>query len=153
MVVAAFPRCSWPWGCCWERVTAACSTPRAGPIDYQNLFWFFGHPVVYVMFFPFVGAVAEVDRGVLAAALLRLPRASSAALLLFTALSTSVWAHHMFATGQITVKYFSLTSTALIIPAGIEYLDLVGTMWGGRIRLGVPMPFAIGFILQFLSAA
>ena len=56
----------------------------------------------------------------------------------------------MFATGQVTVKYFSLMSTALIIPAGIEYLDLLGTMWGGRIRFRVPMAFAIGFILQFL---
>jgi cytochrome c oxidase subunit I len=120
-----------------------------GPINYQNLFWFYGHPVVYVMFFPFVGAVGEVIATFSRRRFFGY-RAHVGALLLFTALSTSVWAHHMFATGQVTVKYFSLMSTALIIPAGIEYLDLLGTMWGGRIRFGVPMAFAVGFILQFL---
>jgi cytochrome c oxidase subunit I len=121
----------------------------SGPINYQNLFWFYGHPVVYVMFFPFVGAVGEVIATFSRRRFFGY-RAHIAALLLFTALSTSVWAHHMFTTGQVTVKYFSLMSTALIVPAGIEYLDLVGTMWGGRIRFGVPMAFAVGFLLQFL---
>ena len=120
-----------------------------GPINYQNLFWFYGHPVVYVMFFPFVGAVGEVIATFSRRRFFGY-RAHVGALLLFTALSTSVWAHHMFATGQVTVKYFSLMSTALIIPGGIEYLDLLGTMWRGRIRFGVAMAFAVGFILQFL---
>jgi cytochrome c oxidase subunit I len=133
----------------WERVYGGVFDNSGGPIAYQNLFWFFGHPIVYVMFFPFVGAVGEVI-AVFSRKRFFGYRAHVAAMLLFTALSTSVWAHHMFATGQITVKYFSLMSTALIIPAGIEYLDLVATMWGGRIRLGVPMAFALAFILQFL---
>jgi cytochrome c oxidase subunit 1 len=71
------------------------------------------------------------------------------ALLGFTALSMSVWAHHMFATGQVPNEYFALTSTALVIPAGIEYLDLLATIWGGSIRLTVAMLFALGFIVQF----
>jgi cytochrome c oxidase subunit 1 len=133
----------------WERLYGGVFDTSGGPIAYQNLFWFFGHPVVYVMFFPFVGAVGEVI-AVFSGKRFFGYRAHVAALLLFSALSTSVWAHHMFATGQISVKYFALTSTALIIPAGIEYLDLIGTMWGGRIRLTVPMAFAIGFILMFL---
>jgi cytochrome c oxidase subunit 1 len=71
-------------------------------------------------------------------------------LLLFSALSMSVWSHHMFATGHVANKYFSLTSTALIVPAGIEYFDIIGTMLGGALLLRTPLLFAIGFLLQFL---
>ncbi|MDX6527132.1 MAG: cytochrome c oxidase subunit [Gaiellales bacterium] len=119
-----------------------------GPLAYQNLFWFYGHPAVYVMFFPFVGAVAEV---VATCSRRRFfgYRSFVFALLGFTALSMSVWAHHMFATGQVPNEYFALTSTALVIPAGIEYLDLLATIWGGSIRLTVAMLFALGFIVQF----
>ena len=85
----------------WERVYGGVFDSSGGPIQYQNLFWFFGHPVVYVMFFPFVGAVGEVI-AVFSRRRFFGYRAFVVALLLFTALSTSVWAHHMFATGQIT---------------------------------------------------
>jgi cytochrome c oxidase subunit 1 len=61
-----------------------------------------------------------------------------------------VWAHHMFTTGAVANRYFSLTTTAILVPAGIEYFDLIATMWGGRIRLATPMLFAIGFLLLFL---
>ncbi len=120
-----------------------------GGVDYQHLFWFYGHPVVYVMFFPFVGAVAEVvstfsGRRFFGYFLFVL------SLLLFTALSMSVWAHHMFTTGAVANRYFSLTTTAILVPAGVEYFDLVATMWGGRIRLRAPMLFAVGFLLLFL---
>ena len=71
-------------------------------------------------------------------------------LLLFTSLSMSVWAHHMFTIDGVTVKYFSLTSIALVIPAGIEYFDMIGTLWGGAIRLTTAMLFALGFLVQFL---
>jgi cytochrome c oxidase subunit I len=120
-----------------------------GALLWQHLFWFYGHPVVYVMFFPFVGMVIEV-----AAAFARKPafgyKGLVLSLLLFAALSMSVWSHHMFATGHVANKYFSLTSTALILPAGLEYFAIVGTMIGGSILLRTPMLFAIGFVLQFL---
>jgi cytochrome c oxidase subunit I len=120
-----------------------------GPIAYQHLFWFYGHPVVYVIFFPFVGAVAEV-----VATFSRRRFFGYSALVLsllaFAGLSMAVWAHHMFTTGQVTNKYFSLTSTLLIIPAGVEYFDLIGTMIGGSIVLSTAMLFAVGFILLFL---
>jgi cytochrome c oxidase subunit I len=120
-----------------------------GPVAYQHLFWFYGHPVVYVMFFPFVGAVAEVV-AVFSRRRFFGYRLFIVSLLLFTALSMAVWAHHMFATGQVPNRYFSLTTTALAVPAGIEYFDLVATMVGGTILLRTPMLFAVGFILQFL---
>jgi cytochrome c oxidase subunit 1 len=72
------------------------------------------------------------------------------ALLAFSGLSMTVWAHHMFTIGQATNKYFALTSTALIVPAGIEYLDLLGTLWRGKLRFKVAFLFALGFIVQFL---
>jgi cytochrome c oxidase subunit 1 len=119
------------------------------PVVYQYLFWFYGHPAVYVMFFPFLGCVAEVvatfsGRRFFGYRLMVL------SLLGFAALSMSVWAHHMFTTGRVTNEYFSLTSTALAVSAGVEYFDLVATMWRGAIRLATPMLFAIGFMLQFL---
>jgi cytochrome c oxidase subunit 1 len=120
-----------------------------GAILWQHLFWFYGHPVVYVMFFPFVGMVIEV-----AAAFGRRPvfayKGLIISLLLFSALSMSVWSHHMFATGHVANRYFSLTSTALVIPGGLEYFAIVGTMLGGALLLRTPMLFAIGFVVQFL---
>jgi cytochrome c oxidase subunit 1 len=121
-----------------------------GPLEYQHLFWFYAHPVVYVMFFPLVGAVAEV-----VATFARRPffgySATALSLLVFAALSMSVWGHHMFTTGNVQNEYFSLTSTALLVPAGIEYFGIVGTMVAGaRPRLTTAMWFAIGFVLLFL---
>jgi cytochrome c oxidase subunit 1 len=124
-------------------------TGTRGAVAWQHLFWFYGHPVVYVMFFPFLGMVGEV-----AATFSRRRffgyRPLVMSLLLFSALSMSVWSHHMFATGHVANRYFSLTSTALVVPAGIEYFDIIGTMIGGAILLRTPMLFAIGFLLQFL---
>ena len=121
----------------------------AGAIDYQDIFWFFGHPVVYVMFFPFLGAAAE------AVAVCSHKRwfgykAFVASMLAFSALSMAVWAHHMFTTGGVTNQYFAATSTALVVPAGIEYFDLVGTQIGGSLVLRTSMLFGLGFFVQFL---
>ena len=92
-----------------------------GPAAYQNIFWFYGHPVVYVMFFPFLGAVLEVVSTFSRRRVFGY-RAIVISLLVFTALSMSVWGHHMFTTGQVANGYFSLTSTMLAVPAGLEYL-------------------------------
>ncbi len=132
-----------------ERLGASIFEGSGGPIAYQNLFWFFGHPAVYIMFFPFLGITAEV------VATFSRKRFFGykfliGALLAFTGLSMSVWAHHMFTTDQVPNKYFSLTSTALIAPAGMEYLSITATMIGGAILLRTPMLFALGFFLQFL---
>src|SRR3954451_16625666 len=122
---------------------------ESGAILWQHLFWFYGHPVVYVMFFPFVGMVLEV-----VAAFGRRPvfgyKGLIVSLLLFAALSMSVWSHHMFATGHVANRYFSLTSTSLVLPAGLEYFAIVGTLVGGSLLLRTPLLFAIGFVLQFL---
>jgi cytochrome c oxidase subunit I len=150
MTVASFPALIVAMGLLWvERQFGGVFDSPNGPVAYQHLFWFYGHPVVYVMFFPFVGAVAEVV-SVFSGRRFFGYRAGVFALLAFTAISMSVWAHHMFATGQVPNRYFALTSTLLVVPAGVEYFDLLATMWRGRIRLAVPMLFALGFVVQFL---
>ncbi|MER5217953.1 cbb3-type cytochrome c oxidase subunit I [Streptomyces sp. NPDC002838] len=118
-------------------------------IGYQHLFWFYGHPVVYVMFFPFLAAVAEV-LAVFSGRRFFGYKGTVLSLLVFAALSMSVWGHHMFATGQAANDYYSLTSIALLVPAGVEYFAMIGTIVGGRLRLAPPMLFALAFIPQFL---
>jgi cytochrome c oxidase subunit 1 len=121
----------------------------AGAIDYQDLFWFFGHPVVYVMFFPYLGGAAE------AIAVSAHKRwfgyvAFVGSIMVFAALSMAVWSHHMYVTGGVTNQYFAFTSTLLLVPAGIEYFDVIGTLIGGSIVLRTSMLFALTFFLQFL---
>ena len=121
----------------------------SGAIDYQDLFWFFGHPVVYVMFFPYLGAAAEAIAvgshkkwfGYVAFV---------ASIMAFAALSMAVWSHHMFTTGGVTNQYFAFTSTLLVVPAGIEYFDMIATLIGGSLVLRTSMLFALAFFLQFL---
>ena len=117
-------------------------------LAYEILFWFYGHPVVYVMFFPFVGCVIEV----LAVFSRRRSfgyKVTVAALLTFGAFSMAVYGHHLFTTGQVTNAYFSLTSILLVAPAGMEYFGFFATIIGGRIRLTTAMLFALTFIPQF----
>lgn len=118
-------------------------------IGYQHLFWFYAHPVVYVMFFPFLGAVAEV-LATFARRRFFGYKATVLSLLTFTALSMSVWGHHLFTTGQAANDYYSLTSIALLVPAGVEYFSMLATVIGARLRFDVPMLFALAFIPQFL---
>ena len=132
-----------------DRLGASIYETSGGPIAYQHLFWFFGHPAVYIMFFPFLGITAEC---VATFARKRFTgyRPLILALIVFTGLSMSVWAHHMFTTGQVINEYFSLTSTALVVAAGTEYFAVIATLIGGAIVLRTAMLFALGFFLQFL---
>jgi cytochrome c oxidase subunit 1 len=150
MVLFAFPVLIVTMALLWvQRQWGGIFDGPDGPVIYQHLFWFYGHPVVYVMFFPFVGAVGEVI-AVFSGRRFFGYRFFTVSILLFAALSMSVWAHHMLTIPGVAVRYFSLTSTLLVIPAGIEYFDLVGTMVGGVIRLKVAMLFALAFLVQFL---
>jgi cytochrome c oxidase subunit 1 len=150
MVIGAFPSLLAAVGIlAVGRVRPDLFTHNVWNIGYQHIFWFFGHPVVYVMFFPFVGAVAEV-LATFAGRRFFGYRFFVLSQLLFAALSMSVWGHHMFTTGQSSNDYFSMTSIALAIPAGIEYFDMLATVIGGRLRFTTPMLFALAFIPQFL---
>ncbi len=150
MVVASFPVLILAMLLLYiDRLGGHIFTGFNGAIDYQDMFWFFGHPVVYVMFFPYLGAAAE-------AISVNSHRrwfgyvAFVASIMTFAALSMAVWSHHMFTTGGVTNQYFAFTSTLLVIPAGIEYFDAVATMIGGSLVLRVSMLFALTFFVQFL---
>jgi len=118
-------------------------------VAYQNLFWFYGHPVVYVMFFPFVGAVAEVLATFSGRRYVGY-KPTVASLMVFAALSMAVWGHHLFVSGQSANDYYSLTSIALSVPAGIEYFGFLSTVLTGRLEYTTAMLFALAFIPQFL---
>jgi cytochrome c oxidase subunit 1 len=132
-----------------QRAHGGIYTIPNGPFAYQQLFWFFGHPVVYIIFFPFLGAVSEVIATFSGRRWFGY-RPFVFSLLFFAALSMSVWGHHLMTTGGVPTRFFALTSTALLVPAGIEYFDSFATMWRGRIRFATAMLFAIGFLLMFL---
>ena len=121
-----------------------------GALAYQQLFWFYGHPVVYVMFFPFVGAVAEVFSAFSSRRLFGYPFFVFATALVFAALSMSVWGHHLFTSGRVDDRYFSLTTHLIILAAGLEYFDILFTAWRGKIRFTAAFLFAVTFMLQFL---
>ncbi|ULP46142.1 aa3-type cytochrome oxidase subunit I [Mycolicibacter virginiensis] len=122
---------------------------NGGPILWQHLFWFFGHPEVYIVALPFWGIIGEV-----------LPIFSRKPLFGYTTLiyaswaivflSASVWAHHMFATGAVLLPFFSLMSFLIAVPTGIKYVNWIGTMWRGQLTFETPMLFSIGFLVTFL---
>jgi cytochrome c oxidase subunit I len=150
MVLAGFPAVLLAMGIvAVGRVDPSLVHGNAWNIAYENLFWFYGHPVVYVMFFPFVGCVAE-SLSTFTGRRFFGYSGTVISLLAFAAGSMSVWGHHLFASGQEGNDYFSLSSILLTLPAGIEYFGFLGTLWGGRFRYTTSMLFALAFIPQFL---
>ena len=119
------------------------------PVLWQNLFWFFGHPEVYILALPYFGMVTEV-----LPVFSRKPvfgyRGMIFATISIAALSTAVWAHHMFTTGVVLLPFFSLMSYLIAVPTGIKLFNWIGTMWRGSISFTTPMLFAIGFLVVFL---
>lgn len=124
-------------------------THGGSAILYQHLFWFFGHPEVYVLILPAFGVVTEIF-----ATFSRKPVFGYTGLVLATlaiaGLGMTVWAHHMFTTGAIDTNWFSAASFLIAIPTGIKIFDWIGTMWGGKLRLDAPLLFALGFVANFL---
>jgi cytochrome c oxidase subunit 1 len=119
------------------------------PVLYQNLFWFFGHPEVYILALPYFGIVSEIIP-----VFSRKPmfgyKGMVFATMAIAALSTGVWAHHMFTTGTVLLPFFSLLSLLIAVPTGIKFFNWIGTMWRGQISFHVPMLFCIGFLFAFL---
>ena len=119
------------------------------PLLYQNLFWFFGHPEVYILALPFFGIVTEVIP-VMSRKPLFGYKGMVFATLSIAALSTGVWAHHMFTTGAVLLPFFSLMSYLIAVPTGIKFFNWIGSMWRGQITFNTPMLFCIGFLIAFL---
>jgi cytochrome c oxidase subunit 1 len=120
-----------------------------GALLWQHLFWFFGHPEVYIVALPFFGIITEIIP-----VFSRKPffgyKGMVAATLGIAMLSMSVWAHHMFATGQVLLPFFSFLSFLIAVPTGIKFFNWIGTMWKGQLTFETPMLFALGFLTTFL---
>jgi cytochrome c oxidase subunit 1 len=119
------------------------------PVVWQHLFWFFGHPEVYIVALPFFGVVTEVIP-VFSRKRLFGYRGFVLATLAIAALSTTVWAHHMFSTGVVSLPFFSALTYLVAVPTGVKFFNWIATMWRGQISFETPMLFAIGFLLVFL---
>jgi cytochrome c oxidase subunit 1 len=121
------------------------------PVLYQHVFWFFGHPEVYIMILPAFGMISEVIP-VFARKRLFGYTSMVYAVCAIAILSFLVWAHHMFATGMpVTAQLFFMYATMLIsIPTGVKIFNWVATMWRGSLSFETPMLFAIGFIFVFM---
>ncbi|QCC49324.1 cbb3-type cytochrome c oxidase subunit I [Halobellus limi] len=126
-------------------------TGESGAMLWQHLFWFFGHPEVYILVLPPMGLISYI-----------IPRFSGRRLFGFKfvvystlalgVLSFGVWAHHMFATGmdpRLRASFMAV-SIAIAIPSAVKTFNWITTMWGGRVRLTTPMLFCVGFIANFI---
>ena len=122
---------------------------HGGPILWQHLFWFFGHPEVYIIALPFFGIVTEI-----------LPVFSRkpvfgyiglvGATLGIAILSVAVWAHHMFVTGAVDLPFFSGMTFLIAVPTGVKFFNWIGTIWGGSVSFDTPMLWSLGFLTTFL---
>ncbi|MGP1674134.1 MAG: cytochrome c oxidase subunit I [Candidatus Limnocylindrales bacterium] len=125
--------------------------PRFGgdAILYQNIFWFYSHPAVYVMVLIAMGIISEV-----LPVFSRKPLFGYKAFIFATvaigAIGFTVWAHHMFTTGAVYLPFFSLMTALIGVPTGVKFFNWIFTMWRGQLTFSTPLLFALGFLSMFL---
>ncbi len=122
---------------------------NGGAILWQHLFWFFGHPEVYIIALPFFGIVTEIIP-VFSRKPLFGYKGMVLATLSIAALSLTVWAHHMFTTGAVLLPFFSVMTFLIAVPTGIKFFNWIGSMWRGAVTFETPMLFSVGFLVTFL---
>jgi cytochrome c oxidase subunit 1 len=122
---------------------------NGGPMLWQHLFWFFGHPEVYILALPFFGIVSEIFP-----VFSRKPIFGYKTLIYATiaiaALSMTVWAHHMYVTGAVLLPFFAFTTMLIAVPTGVKVFNWIGTMWRGSISFETPMLYSLGFLTTFI---
>jgi cytochrome c oxidase subunit 1 len=122
---------------------------NGGSILWQHLFWFFGHPEVYILALPFFGIVSEIFP-----IFSRKPVFGYKGLVFATiaiaGLSVAVWAHHMYVTGQVSLPFFSFMTMLIAVPTGVKFFNWIGTMWRGSLTFETPMLWSLGFLVTFL---
>jgi cytochrome c oxidase subunit 1 len=126
-------------------------TGGGNPLLWQHLFWFFGHPEVYIMVLPAFGMISEI-LPVFARKPIFGYKAIAASTAAIAFLGMLVWAHHMFATPSSTVvlAFFMLSSFAIAVPTGIKIFNWLATLWRGQIVFKTPLFFASGFLATFV---
>ena len=124
-------------------------TTGGSAILWQNIFWFYSHPAVYIMVLPGMGVISEI-----LPVFSRRPLFGYKAFVFATAgigaLGFSVWAHHMFTTGGVFLPFFSVMTFLIAVPTGVKMFNWIATLWRGQITLKTPMLFALGFLSMFL---
>src|SRR6266550_1282159 len=121
------------------------------PIFYQHLFWFFGHPEVYIIFVPALGFISSIVTAFTGRKILGYTVMVST--LVTTAfLGFSVWVHHMFVTGlpQLGATFFTVASIMIVIPTAVQVYCWTATMWSGRLRIATPILYVFGFFVVFI---
>ena len=122
---------------------------NGGAMLWQHLFWFFGHPEVYILALPFFGIATEI-----LPVFSRKPifgyKGLIAATIAIAALSVAVWAHHMYTSGQVLLPFFSFMTFLIAVPTGVKFFNWIGTMWRGSISFDTPMIWVLGFLITFL---
>ena len=122
---------------------------NGGAMLWQHLFWFFGHPEVYILALPFFGIATEI-----LPVFSRKPifgyKGLIAATIAISALSVAVWAHHMYTSGQVLLPFFSFMTFLIAVPTGVKFFNWIGTMWRGSISFDTPMIWILGFLVTFL---
>ncbi len=118
-------------------------------ILWQNVFWFYSHPAVYIMILPAMGIISEV-----LPVFSRKPLFGYKAFVFATsgigALGFSVWAHHMFTTGSVYLPFFSLMTFLIAVPTGVKMFNWIATLWRGQLTFSTPLLYALGFLSMFL---
>jgi cytochrome c oxidase subunit 1 len=122
---------------------------NGGAILWQHLFWFFGHPEVYIVALPFFGIITEV-LPVFSRKPLFGYKSLVGATIAIAGLSMTVWAHHMFTTGAVLLPFFSFMTFLIAVPTGVKFFNWVGTIWRGQLTFESSMLFALGFLVTFL---
>ena len=129
--------------------TVIFETNVGGPILWQHLFWFFGHPEVYIIALPFFGIISEI-----LPVFARKPVFGYKGLVFATigiaSLSVAVWAHHMYVTGAVLLPFFAFMTMLIAVPTGVKFFNWIGTMWGGSMSFETPVLFSLGFMVTFL---
>jgi cytochrome c oxidase subunit 1 len=122
---------------------------NGGPMLWQHLFWFFGHPEVYIIALPFFGIISEIFP-----VFSRKPifgyKTLVYATIAIAALSMTVWAHHMYVTGSVLLPFFAFTTMLIAVPTGVKVFNWIGTLWKGSISFETPMLYSLGFLTTFI---
>jgi len=121
------------------------------PLLWQHVFWFFGHPEVYIVFVPALGMVSEIVQSFTRREVFGYP-ALVLAMIAQGFLSFGLWVHHMFATTvpELGASFFTATSAMIAIPIALQIFCWIATIWNGRPRLRTPMLFVLGFVITFV---